>query len=177
MITMIMRLSLSLFIILFLNKFILVNLIVDHLLQFDKIKLVIRYANNTRRIYYSRLATYFMDSMIKCIINIYSNVKKTVVVGSVSNEVTTRKNKCNTCDKILPSTSSFVLLLYTTLIAISQSTGKKDVFIFVFHLLTLNIVVLEFSATKCYKGSSFEFIVNILKLKCDECTIRTKILK
>ena len=127
MITM-MRLSLSMLILVFLNKLILVNLILDYirLLVFDTIKLVIRCANIERRINYNRLITFFTDSMNKYVTNIYSIVKKTVVVGSVSRKgAETRKNKSNSCDKTFPSTSSVVLLFYTTLIAISQSTGKN----------------------------------------------------
>ena len=131
MITM-MRLSLlTLLILVFLNQFFLVNLILDYirLLVFDTIvNVVIRCANNARKIYDKHLVTFVMSSTIKTVINIYSNVKKTVVVGSMSRREAT-KNKFNPSDKIFPSTSSSVVfLLYTTLIAISQSTGKKNYF-------------------------------------------------
>ena len=127
MITM-MRLSLILLILVFLNQIILVNLIVGYicLLVFDTIKLVIRCANETRKIYYNHFLTFVMNPTIEHVINKYSNVKKMVVVGSVSRKkATTEKNKLNPSDKIFPSTSAVVLLLYTTLIAISQSTGKN----------------------------------------------------
>ena len=69
----------------------------------------------------------FVNMTMKYIVYLYSIVKKTVVVETVSKSAGTTKNSTKACNYNLFSRctkSSVVLLSYATLIAISQSTGK-----------------------------------------------------
>ena len=69
----------------------------------------------------------FVNMTMKYIVYLYSIVKKTVVVETVSKSAGATKSSTTSCNYNLFSRctkSSVVLLSYATLIAISQSTGK-----------------------------------------------------
>lgn len=115
-----MRLSLILLLLLPLLPISLVNLLV-----FDKV--IMNCINNMKS-----LVSSTTELFIRYVINLYSIVKKTVVVRSVSNEVMTIKTNYKKCKPRLhlkSTTSSVVLLWYTAVLAISQSTGKINSFV------------------------------------------------
>ena len=69
----------------------------------------------------------FVNMTMKYIVYLYSIVKKTVVVETMSKSAGATKSSTTSCNYNLFSRctkSSVVLLSYATLIAISQSTGK-----------------------------------------------------
>ena len=114
-----MRLSL---ILLLLSPFLL-----NSLLVFDKIMLVIKKCIDNKTRFMKSLVSSTTDLFIKYVINLYSIVKKTVVVRLVSREVMTIKTNYKKCEPSLhlkSTTSSVVILWYIAVLAISQSTGK-----------------------------------------------------
>ena len=119
-------------ILLLLLPFLPVNLV--NILVFDKLMLVIMNCINNKTRFMKSLVSSTTDLFIKYVINVYSIVKKTVVVRMVSREVMTIKTNYKKCEPRLhlkSTTSSVVLLWYTAVLAISQSTGKIQLFSFV----------------------------------------------
>ena len=81
---------------------------------------------NLIRSFLSNLFT-SIDPLIKFVVNLYYFVKNMVVFGTVSSAVMERKKYSKRCKSRLNTdctTSSVVLLCYTALLAITQSTGK-----------------------------------------------------